>query len=79
MTFTGAWEPVGDPINLTERQAVPGGWLVRVWAANIYGDSPLAQVTGIAGKPVVVGVSVTFVPDAGYHWKIEPPSEEQTA
>ncbi len=79
MTYTGEWETVGDPKHLTERQAVPDGWLVRVWAMNVVDDNVYTQIAGVAGNPIAVGVSMTFVRDVGHHWKIEKREEQGTA
>ena len=64
MTYTGEWETVGDPQQRTERQAVPDGWIVRVWSDVL----PDVDSFSFVGPP-----ALEFVPDKGHHWKIQQP------
>ena len=57
-------------INRVERVRVPGGWLVRAYAATM--SSVEAGNTLLGGKGVGhgvgVGVGLTFLPDPEYAW-----------
>jgi len=59
-------------INRVERARIPGGWLVRAYAATMSSVESGATLLGGkgVGHGVGVGVGLTFVPDPEHAWTL---------